>query len=33
VTAVRALAAPRTDGCAVLTPKTISYSDGAEEPK
>jgi SAM-dependent methyltransferase len=31
VTAVRALATPTTDGCAILTPTTISYSDGAEE--
>jgi len=31
VTAVRSLATPTTDGCAILTPKTISYSDGAEE--
>jgi SAM-dependent methyltransferase len=31
VSAVRALDAPKTDGCAILTTKTISYSDGAEE--
>ena len=28
---VRDLAAPTIDGCAILNPETISYSDGAEE--
>ena len=31
VTPVRAIATTKSDGCAILTPKTISYSDGAEE--
>ena len=31
MTGMRGLAAPTVDGCAILTPTTSTYRDGAEE--